>query len=121
MASAQARTASTAEFDIQREFRDVKAGIDALRNEINGWKDVFNTQLTKLNLMMEQTLAKLADHEARLTNLERRTDRSDIRRETVGECAKFAWFAAKFLLGAGIVVGGALGTAQAWKLIFPGS
>ena len=41
------------------------------------------------------------------------------KKETISEFAKFGWWAAKALISAGIIIGSILGTAGAWKLIFP--
>jgi len=68
---------------------------------------------------MEKVLSQIADHEGRITKLETDALKTEVKKETVSELAKFGWWAAKALIGAGIVIGGILGTAGAWRLIFP--
>lgn len=121
-----ARKDATFEVDIKDEFRDVhttldKLGdkLDDLRGEINGWKSVFETQLSRLNDNMDKALSTIADHEARLTEIEKQAIANKTKAQTVGEMAKFMWFVAKALVGAGIGIGALLGSAQAWKILFP--
>lgn len=56
--------------DIGQEFKEVKLSIQALRTDLNEWKSIFNSQLDKLNTNMEKVMDTIANHEARLTNLE---------------------------------------------------
>lgn len=129
---------STYEIDIGQEFHEVKEAIkdgqekfasklgelnkklDGFKEEINGWKTVFDTQLTKLNLNMDKALSTIADHEARLTEIEKKSLAAEAKTKTVGEMSRLMFFAARFLIGAGILIGAVLGTAGAWKAIFPG-
>ena len=128
---------ATYEIDIGQEFHEVKAAIkdgqekftneiaeinkklDSFKEEISGWKTVFDTQLTKLNFNMDKALSTIADHEARLTEIEKKSLEAETKVKTVGEMGKLTFFAAKALIGAGIFIGAVLGTAGAWKLIFP--
>ena len=123
---------ATFEVDIAQEFRDVKSSIeegnakltarlDQCKAEIAGWKSVFDTQLTKLNDNMDKALSTIADHEARLTKIEEEHLRQQVQKKTVGEMTKLMFFVAKSLIGAGILIGSILGTAQAWKMLFPGT
>lgn len=123
---------TTFEVDIAAEFKDVKASIaegnaklaerlDAFKSEIVGWKSVFDTQLSKLNDNMDKALSTIADHEARLTKIEEEHLKQIVHKQTVSEMSKLMFFVAKSLIGAGIVIGGILGTAGAWKMLFPGS
>lgn len=108
------------EVDIGQEFKDVKQAIFSLKDDLNEWKSIFNTQLDKLNTNMEHVLSKIADHEGRITKLETDSLKSETKKQTISELSKFGWWAAKLLLGAGIIIGSVLGTAQAWKIVFPG-
>ena len=83
------RDQPTFEVDIAAEFREVKESIASLADEFRQWRDVFNTQLTKLNLMMEQTLAKLADHESRISLLEMKTSKHLTQVEAAAGATKF--------------------------------
>lgn len=123
---------TTYEVDIAAEFRDVKASIaegnarlterlDAFKAEIAGWKSVFDTQLSKLNDNMDKALSTIADHEARLTKIEEDCLKQQVQKQTVSEMSKLMFFVAKSLIGAGVVIGGVLGTAGAWKMLFPGT
>ena len=93
--------------------------LDGFKAEINAWKVVFDKQLTKLNDNMTSVLRTISDHEYRLTDLEKKSQKFETQKETISELAKFGWWAAKALIGAGIIIGGILGTAGAWRLIFP--
>ena len=68
---------------------------------------------------MEKVLSQIADHEVRIVKLETDALKAMTKKETISEFAKFGWWAAKALIGAGIIIGSILGTAGAWKLIFP--
>jgi vacuolar-type H+-ATPase subunit I/STV1 len=123
---------TTYEVDIAAEFRDVKASIaegnaklterlDAFKSEISGWKSVFDTQLSKLNSNMDKALSTIADHEARLTKIEEDYLKQQVQKQTVSEMSKLMFFIAKSLIGAGVIIGSVLGTAGAWKFLFPGA
>ena len=123
---------STFEVDIAQEFRDIKASIeegnaklteriDSFKAEIAGWKSVFDTQLTKLNDNMDKALSTIADHEARLSKIEEAYLTSRVQKQTVSEMSKLLFFVVKSLIGAGIIIGSVLGTAEAWKMLFPGT
>lgn len=66
----KAARATTFEIDIAQEFKDVKEAIFSLKDDLNEWKAIFNTQLEKLNTNMEHVLSKIADHEGRISKLE---------------------------------------------------
>ena len=128
----QRALAATYEVDIAAEFKAVKDSIaegnarlserlDEFKTEIAGWKSVFDTQLSKLNSNMDKALSTIADHEARLTKIEEEALRRTVRTQTVSEMSKLMFFVAKGLIGAGIVAGAVLGTAGAWKALFPGA
>ena len=110
---------ATYDVDIGQEFKDVKHAISGLKQEIFAWRDVVDSQLTKLNSNMEKVLSQIADHEGRITKLEAYALKTATKKETISEFAKFGWWAAKALISAGIIIGSILGTAGAWKLIFP--
>lgn len=105
------RDQPTFEVDIAAEFREVKESIASLADEFRQWRDVFNTQLTKLNLMMEQTLAKLADHESRISLLEMKTSKHLTQVEAAAGATKFwlPWLGWAFKAGvaACLIVGSA--------------
>jgi len=107
----------TFEVDIAAEFREVKQSIASLADEFRQWRDVFNTQLTKLNLMMEQTLAKLADHEARISLLETKTDKHITQVETAAGTTKFwlPWLGWAFKAGVAACL--LVGSAKVAKVI----
>ncbi len=122
----------TFEMDIQQEFRDIKKmildsnqemseRITKLSDRINEQNRLFERELTKLNQNMELVLNRIADHEARISTLETTRIQNDTKSRTLGECARFGWFLARWVLGAGIVLGSVLGGAKAWQLIFPGA
>lgn len=123
---------SSYETDIAQEFRDVKKAIAdsnaavndkiaQLAERINQQNLLFERELTKLNQNMESVLRTIADHELRITQLESKRTAQETKERTVDEMAKVGWFLAKFVLAAGVVIGGVLGTAKAWSLIFPGA
>lgn len=66
---------------------------------------------------MESVLNTIAEHESRLTKLEQTTLKSETRRETVSELAKFGWLIAKVALGVGGVIGTVGGCSWILKLI----
>ena len=103
---------------IENRFDRLEDKLDSFKDEINSWKQEFVKQLTKLNTNMESVLSQIAEHEARITRLEEGKLKSDAQKQTISEMAKFGWWAAKILLGAGALIGSILGTAGAWKLIF---
>ena len=74
---------------------------------------------------MEQTLAKIADHEARLTVLETKTDKHLTQVETAVGTTKFWAPIGTWMLKVGFFLGAAavtvLGSAKVWSLIFPGT
>lgn len=104
------RNKASYEVDIAQEFKDVKNELKSLKTEITGWKSSFDLQLTKLNDNMEKVLSTIADHERRLTELEQISTKNKIKKETLGELAKFCWWAAKWVFAVGILFGAAYGT-----------
>ena len=120
---------ATYDVDIAQEFRDVKADFKDLKIELSNKLDITNQkldtwistvreELSKLNTNMEKVLSQIADHEARIGELERGKLKSDTQKETISNLASFGWWAAKAFIGAGILIGSVLGTAGAWKLVF---
>ena len=105
---------------IEARFNRLEDKLDAFKDEINEWKQEFVKQLTKLNTNMESVLNTIAEHEARITKLEQSKLKADTQKETVSQLATFGWWAARLVLGAGILIGGVLGAAGAWKLVFGG-
>ena len=103
---------------IETRFDRLEDKLDSFKDEINAWKQEFVKQLTKLYTNMESVLNTIAEHEARITKLEQGKIQSDTQKQTISQLASFGWWAAKLLLGAGALVGGILGTAGAWKIIF---
>ena len=114
----KAKTTSSVETFIEQRFDRLEDKLDSFKDEINAWKQEFVKQLTKLNTNMESVLNTIANHEERITKLEQRKLKSDTQKQTISEFAKFGWWAAKALIGAGILIGGILGTAGAWKIVF---
>lgn len=105
---------------IEQRFNRLEDKLDSFKDEINEWKQEFVKQLTKLNTNMESVLNTIAEHEARITRLEQGKLKNDTQIQTVSQLAKFGWWAARVVLGVGMLVGGTLGAAGAWKLIFGG-
>ena len=103
---------------IETRFDRLEDKLNDFKDEINGWKQEFVKQLTKLNTNMESVLSQIAEHEARLTKLEQGKIKDDTQKETVSQLASFGWWAAKILLSAGALIGSVLGTAGAWKMVF---
>ena len=104
--------------DIGQEFKEVKQSIQALRTDLNEWKSIFNSQLDKLNTNMEKVMDTIANHEARLTNLETQSLKAETKKETISEMSKFAIFAAKILFAAGAIVGSIVGLGGCFKWLF---
>ena len=113
------KTESVEQF-IETRFDRLEDKLDSFKDEINSWKQTFVEQLTKLNTNMESVLNTIANHEERLTKLEQSQLKSDTQKQTASELAKLGWWAAKFVVSAGILIGGMLGAAGAWKLVFGG-
>lgn len=67
---------------------------------------------------MESVLNTIAEHEARITKLEQESLKTETRKETVGDLAKFGWVAAKIILIAGALIGSVGGCG--WVLKFLG-
>ena len=122
---------TTFDVDIAQEFRDVKSDFRDLKVELSNKLDITNQkldtwistvreELAKLNTNMEKVLGQIADHEARIGELERGKIKFDTQKETVTSLAQFGWWAAKVVVSAGILIGGVLGAAGAWKLVFGG-
>ena len=102
---------------MEARFDRLESKLDDFKDEINAWKQEFVKQLTKLNTNMETVLNQIADHEGRITRLEQDTLKSEIRRETVSEMAKFGWFAAKFALIVGALIGSVGGCGWILKML----
>lgn len=109
---------NTVESFIEQRFDRLEDKLDNFKDEINAWKQEFVKQLTKLNTNMESVLTTIAQHEDRITRLEQSRLKSDTQKETISNLAQFGWWAAKALIGAGILIGGTLGAAGAWKIVF---
>lgn len=90
---------------METRFDRLESKLDDFKDEINAWKQEFVKQLTKLNTNMESVLNTIAEHESRLTKLEQTSLKSETRRETVSELAKFGWLIAKVALAVGGVIG----------------
>ena len=110
-------TSSIVESMIETRFDRLESKIDSFKDEINAWKQEFVKQLTKLNTNMESVLNQIAEHEARITKLEKDTLKSETRRETVSDLAKFGWLAAKIVLAVGAVIGAVGGCGWILKLL----
>lgn len=131
-----ARGVKTFDVDIAQEFKNLYAQNDVLKQEmnaqnielrkeiqslkesINDWKSSFDKQLDKLNDNMSKVLNQIADHELRLSELERQRLINSTKVETVSELAKFGWYAGKVVLTVGMVIGSALGGAKVWQMMF---
>ena len=68
---------------IDARFDRLEDKLDSFKDEINSWKQEFVKQLTKLNTNMESVLNTIADHEARITNLEKNNIKEETKKETV--------------------------------------
>lgn len=130
------RKAMTYNVDIAQEFNDVKQTfasrmdkldnkLDAFKDEISAWRSIFESKLTELNTNMKTMLERLAQHDFRFTEHEKRIStlevgkvKLDTQKETISNLAQFGWWAAKALIGAGILIGGMFGAAGAWKIVF---
>ena len=108
----------TVESLMEARFDRLEDKLDSFKDEINTWKQEFVKQLTKLNSNMESVLNTIAEHEARITKLEQDNLKSETRKETVTDLAKFGWIAAKILLIAGALIGSVGGCG--WILKFLG-
>ena len=102
---------------MEARFDRLESKLDDFKDEINAWKQEFVKQLTKLNTNMETVLNQIADHEGRITRLEQDTLKSETRRETMSEMAKFGWFAAKFTLIVGALIGSVGGCGWILKML----
>ena len=109
--------ATTFEIDIGQEFKDVKHAIIGLKNEITNWQKIVEKELSKLNDNMERVLNQIADHEGRITKLEQDNLKSETRKETISDMAKFGWTAAKILLGVGAIIGAVGGCGWILKIL----
>lgn len=108
----------TVESLMEARFDRLEDKLDGFKDEINAWKQEFVKQLTKLNSNMESVLNTIAEHEARITKLEQDSLKSETRKETVSDLAKFGWVAAKIILIAGALIGSVGGCG--WILKFLG-
>lgn len=123
--TSRAKKATTYEVDIAQEFKTLNDKLDGFREEISGWKSVFDTKLTELNHNMKTVLEKIADHELRfnehndrLKKLEDSKIADNTRKETMSEMAKFGWLVAKVVFCAGAVVGALGGCGWIFKALF---
>lgn len=114
---ARAANNVSVELMMEERFDRLESKLDGFKDEINAWKQEFVKQLTKLNTNMEQVLSQIADHEGRITKLEKDTLKSETRRETVSDMTKFGWLAAKFLLAVGAIIGAVGGCSWVLKLL----
>ena len=118
----QVKTATTYEVDIAQDIKEMKQEFrhefKELRKDLDEWKTIFDRQLTKLNDNMETVLGQLADHEARITELEKNKLVQETKTSVRTEMAKLGWLAAKWLVAAGILVGSVVGTGGALKFLF---
>ena len=119
------KAVATYEVDIAQDIKEMKQEFrhefKELRKDLNEWKTIFDRQLTKLNDNMEQVLSQIADHEARITELEKTKVVQDTKTGVKSEMIKLGWMAAKWVLAAGILVGSVIGTGGALKLLFSGT
>ena len=121
---------TTFNVDIAEEFNEIKntltvglnrldEKLDGFKNEINAWKQEFVKQLTILNNNMDKVISTIANHEIRITEIERKNLEETTKSKTIHELTKLMWFIAKGLITVGIVAGGIFGTAGALKIFFP--
>ena len=131
-----ARGVKTFDVDIAQEFKnlydqndvlkqelnaqniELRKEIQSLKESINDWKSGFDKQLDKLNDNMSKVLNQIADHELRLSELERQRLINSTKVETASELAKFGWYAGKVVLTVDMVIGSALGGAKVWQMMF---
>ena len=133
--AARSTKASTFEIDIAQEFKDVKktfsekldrldAKLDGFKEEISAWRSIFETKLTELNSNMKGVLERLTqhdyrftEHDSRIKKLEDGNVKTETRRETISDVAKFGWIAAKIVLIVGALIGSVGGSAWILKLL----
>lgn len=112
----RAKVATTYDVDIAQEFKDVKQEFKLefkeIRSKLDEWKTVFDRQLTQLNDNMRNVMEKIAQHEFRFTEHEKRIRtledtgiKTETRAKTVSDMAKFGWTTAKVLLIVGALIG----------------
>ena len=116
----KAKVATTYDVDIAQEFKDVKttfaSRLDKIELKLDDWKTIFDRQLTQLNDNMKSVMDKIAQHEFRFTEHDKRIrdledgslkseTRKEVVKETVSHLASFGWLAAKALLVVGAVIG----------------
>ena len=109
----------TVESLMETRFDRLEDKLDGFKDEINAWKQEFVKQLTKLNDNMDKVISTIANHEIRITEIERKNLENTTKSKTIHEITKLVWFIAKGLIGIGIVIGGVFGTAGALKFVFP--
>jgi len=112
---------------LENRFDRLEDKFDKMTTEINGWRSIFETKLTELNVNMKGVLERLTQHDFRFTehtkrleDLENARIKDDTKKDTISQLATFGWWAARAILGAGILIGGMLGAAGAWKIVFGG-
>lgn len=108
--------------ELRQDFNDQNAGlrqeIQQLKESINGWKNTFERQLDKLNNNMEKVLQTLTNHELRLTELENKVRADQVAADTKTEMIRLGWALAKWVLAAGVIVGGTFGVGGVIKFLF---
>ena len=130
-----AKKTTTFDVDIAQEFKEVKSDFKEFKNELSSkiddtnkklddtnkkladWTLMVDRQLTQLNTNMDKVLSQIADHEGRITSLEKKSTQDQTRRETISEIAKFGWTAAKLILATGAVIGAVGGCGWILKLL----
>ena len=124
----RAKVATTYDIDIAQEFKDIKnefkSEFKEIRTKLDEWKTVFDRQLTQLNDNMKNVMEKIAQHEFRFTEYEKRIRtledtgiKTDTRNKTMTDMAKFGWTAAKVLLIVGALIGAVGGCGWLLKVL----
>lgn len=110
---------------LENRFDRLEDKFDKMTTEINGWRSIFETKLTELNVNMKGVLERLTQHDfrfsehaKRIEDLENSKIKDDTKKQTVNQLVTFGWWAARCILGAGILIGGLIGAAGAWKIVF---
>ena len=114
--------ATSYEVDIAQDIKEMKQEFrhefKELRKDLDEWKVIFDRQLTKLNDNMDKALSAIADHEARLMKLEKRDLVDEAKTSARAEMVKLGWAAAKWVLAAGVIIGGTFGVGSVIKFLF---
>jgi len=105
------------EVDIGEEFKTVKEEIKILSGKFDLFTNAVKIELEKLNRNMAGVLEKIADHEARLSTLEKEKETKEIRRGFAKDVAQRVKQIAVWAVSAGVFAAAYFGVEWAVKLI----